>query len=101
MNCVQTLKPCVLNVSYSEIGMQRFLEAERSCPRISDYQLQAQLGTNRRTMDQMKVSGPPSLRIVIAFGEHADRNCIPGLLDRINSARHRTHESVHRSTGIF
>ncbi len=100
LNCVQTLKTCLLDVSDSEIGMQCFLEAERSRSRIPYHQLQAQLRTERDAMDQMKVSGPPPLCIVIAFDEHADRNCVPGLHDRLQLPRRRTHESVRRCMGI-
>src|SRR5258708_4339769 len=100
MNCVQTLKPRLLDVSHSEIGMERFLEAERRFPSIPHHQLQAQLGTERGTMDHMKVGGPPSLGSVIAFGEHADRNSILGLHDRLKLPGRRTHESVRRCTGI-
>src|SRR5262249_14434186 len=51
-------------------------------------------------MEQVKVSGPPALRFDIAFAEHADRNCAPGLLDRFQLPRGRAHESVRRRAGI-
>ena len=100
VNCAQTLNLCLFDTSHAEIGMERFLEAERSCPSIPCHQLQVQLGTKRGAMDEMEVSGPPSLRNVIAFGEHGDRNCIPGLHDRLKLPRRRAHQSVRRSAGI-
>src|SRR5437588_8509190 len=51
-------------------------------------------------MDQTKVSRPPFFRAFIALGEHADRNCIPDLRDRLKLPRSRTHESVRRCLGI-
>src|SRR5207248_434512 len=61
---------------------------------------QIQLGTERGTIDHMKVGRPPSLRLGIAFGEHADRHGIPGLHDRLKLPRLRPHESVRRRAGI-
>src|SRR5262249_45553702 len=61
---------------------------------------QAQLGTECGTMDQMKVGGPPFLRIVIAFGEHGDRHRIPGLHDRFKLPGLCAHESMRRRLGI-
>src|SRR5262249_33867630 len=100
LNRVQALEPCPVDVPHSEIGVQRLLEAERGCSRIPDHQLQGQHGPERGTMGQTKVRGPPSLRMDVAFGEHADRNDIPGLLDRIELPRRRAHESMRRCAGI-
>src|SRR5262252_8886880 len=51
-------------------------------------------------MDQAKVRGPPFPRVVIAFGEHADRNRVSGPDDRLKLPHCGAHESVRWSVGI-
>src|SRR6516164_6768451 len=51
-------------------------------------------------MGEMKVCGPPSPRFGVAFGEHADRNRIPGSRDRLELPRLCAHEPVRRRAGV-
>src|SRR6516225_7158174 len=100
MHSLQTLHADFLDMSHSVIRMQSFLEPQRSFPGIWQQKLQAQLSTEGSTMHQTKVGGPPPLRTLIAFSEHAHGNRVPVLHDRLELPRFGAREAMRRRIGI-
>src|SRR6185295_15860706 len=85
---------------HSIVRMQGFLKAQRCSPCIRYLKLEAQLSTERGTVDQTKFGGPPSLRTLVAFGEHAHSDRTSGLCYRLKLPRLRAYEAVCRRGGI-
>src|SRR5262249_47464718 len=82
------------------VGMQRFLKPQRGFPIIRYHKFEAQLSTERGAMDQTKFGGPPSLRVLVAFGEHAHCDGTPDLRYRLKLPCLCTDEPVRGRRGI-
>src|SRR5207244_2980671 len=96
VNRIQTPHSSLFDIPHSMVRMQGFLKAQRCSPGIRYHKLEAQLRTERGAMDQTKFGGPPSLRTVVAFGEHGDCDRVPDLRDRLKMPRVRADEPVRR-----
>src|SRR6185295_18100326 len=100
MNPVETPHSCLFDILHSMVGMQGFLKAQRCCSSIRYHKLEAQFRAKRGAINQPKFSGPPSLRIFVAFGEHADCDLVTVLGDRLKVPRRRADEPVCRRSRI-
>src|SRR5262249_50022570 len=100
MNPVETPHSRLFDIPHSMVGMQSLLKAQRCCSSIRDHKLEAQFRAKRGAIHQTKCSGPPSLRLFVAFGEHADCDRITAPGDRLQVPRRRTDEPVCRRSRI-
>src|SRR5262249_40158672 len=82
------------------VSMKCLFKPQHGFSCVGHLQLEAQLRTECRTIDQMKIRWPPPLGAFIAFGEHAHRNSAPNVRYRLKAPFFGAHKPMRRRCGI-